>query len=98
MMASFVRYWLLAPLAGVILIASCSRATPDNYAKIEAGMSREDVYAILGKPDDVAGGGIGKLTMSAETWRGPKNTIQVTFGGEKVALKTISGSGNAESP
>lgn len=94
MIRSFIRAGLLAAL---VLVASCSRATPENYAKIDAGMTREEVYAILGKPDEVSGGGIGKLTVSAEVWKGSKNTIQVTFGpGEKVALKSIAETRAAE--
>jgi hypothetical protein len=50
------------------------------------------VHAILGKPDTVSGGGIGGFTLSSETWRGPKQTVVVQFAGDKVALKSISGS------
>lgn len=86
---SFLRYGLAAPLLGVVLIAACSRATPENYAKVDSGMTRDEVYEILGKPDEIAGGGIGKLTVSSETWKGHQKVIQVTFGGDKVALKSI---------
>lgn len=96
LMLSFVRYALLAPVAAVVLIAACARATPENYAKVQAGMSRDEVYEILGKPDEVSGGGIGQLTVSSETWKGRKQTIHVTFGGDKVALKSIGANEPAE--
>lgn len=89
-LTAFFRYGLIAPIAAVLLVAACSRATPENYAKLRGGMEREQVYEILGKPDEVAGGGIGELTISSETWKGHKQTIHVTFGGEKVALKSIT--------
>ncbi|MGH8539867.1 MAG: DUF3862 domain-containing protein [Stenotrophobium sp.] len=81
-------------LIGLILafelgLAACSRTTADNYAKIEAGMSQDQVHAILGKPDTVSGGGIGTLTMTSETWKGDSQTINITFAGDKVALKNI---------
>lgn len=79
-----------------MLVAACSRATAENYAKIQAGMSRDDVYEILGKPDQVSGGGIGQFTISSETWAGGKQTIHITFGSEKVALKSITSSGAEE--
>lgn len=88
-LGTFLRFGLLAPIAVVLLIAACSRATPENYAKLRGGMEREQVYEILGKPDEVAGGGIGELSISSETWKGHKQTIHVTFGGEKLALKSI---------
>lgn len=84
-----IRYCLLAPLAMVLLIAACTRVTAENYSKIERGMSRDEVYDLLGRPDEVTGGGIGKFTFSAEVWKGGKQTISVTFNGDKVALKTI---------
>jgi hypothetical protein len=80
------RHLLLA--AVVVLLAACSRVTADNYAKVEAGMTRAEVYELLGKPDDVSGGGIGNFTMSTETWRGSSQVITIHFAGEKVAVKS----------
>ena len=96
LLTTFLRYGLIAPIAAVVLIAACSRATPENYAKLRGGMDRQQVYEILGKPDEVAGGGIGELTISSETWKGHKQTIHVTFGGEKMALKSITPNEPAE--
>lgn len=78
---------LLAAL--VLWLAACSRVTPENYNKLQAGMTREEVYAILGKPDDVGGGGIGRLEMSTENWRGRGHSISITFGNDKLVLKSI---------
>lgn len=89
LLISFMRYCLIAPLAAVMLVAACTRVTAENYSRIEAGMSREEVYEVLGKPDEVTGGGLGRLTFSAETWKGRKQTINVTFSGDRVALKSI---------
>lgn len=85
-----VRKSLIAPLAVMLLVAACSRVSAENYGKVHAGMTRDQVYEILGQPDEVSGGGFGPLTISAEIWKGSKQTIHVTFGGEKVALKSIS--------
>lgn len=84
-----MKRWITPPLAALLLLAACSRVTPENYGRLEAGMSRDEVYAILGQPDDVSGGGIGSLTMSSETWRSDRHTIVVSFAGEKLALKSI---------
>ncbi|MEW6166409.1 MAG: outer membrane protein assembly factor BamE [Pseudomonadota bacterium] len=82
---------LAAGLAGLALLtlSACSRATPDNYTKLEPGMSREQVHDILGEPDDVSGGGIGRLTLSTETWTGPEHVISVTFAGDQMTIKRI---------
>ena len=35
----------------LLTLAACSRVTVDNYAKLETGMSRAEVHALLGAPD-----------------------------------------------
>lgn len=79
-------------LVGLLLagLAACSKVNADNYAKVRANMTREQVYNVLGKPDEVSGGDIGPISMSTETWKGSKETVKVTFGGDKVVLKSIS--------
>ena len=79
-------------LALLLLLAACSKVTPENYAKIEAGMTREEVYAVLGKPDEVSGGGIGGLTSESETWKGSKHTIHVRFLSGKLIARDIESS------
>ncbi|WP_162932296.1 hypothetical protein [Solimonas sp. K1W22B-7] len=80
----------LAALAlATLLLAGCSRITPENYQKVEAGMKRDAVHAILGKPDEVSGGDLGLLSISTETWNGSKHVIRVSYGGDTVALKHI---------
>lgn len=85
-------------LAGTLLLvlAACSPVTAENYAKVKVGMTREEVHDILGKPDEVAGGDFGPISMSAETWKGRKQTVKVTFGGDKVALKSITPNDGAD--
>lgn len=91
LLSAFVRYALLAPIAALLLVAACSSVTAENYAKVRSGMSRAEVYDILGQPDEVTGGGVGPLTFSSEIWNGRKQTIGVTFSGDTVALKSIGG-------
>lgn len=89
-LSSFLRCAFIAPLLAVAVLAACSRATIENYERVEAGMSRDQVYEILGKPDEVSAGGLGDFSVSSESWKGHKQIIQVTFGGDKVALKSIT--------
>lgn len=84
-----------AALAALLLLAACNRVTPENYGKIQDGMTHEEVYAILGRPDKVGGGGIGPLEMSTESWQGHGQTITLTFGNGKVVIKAI---GESEQP
>ncbi len=86
-------------LAGLLLtvLAACgSKVNADNYAKVRANMTRIQVYEVLGKPDEVSGGDVGPISMSIETWKGDKETVKVTFGGDKVVLKSITPNDKAE--
>lgn len=78
------------------LLAGCSKATQDNYNKIESGMSHEEVYSILGKPDEVNSGSIGSLTASSETWQGKDHTISVKFANDEVKMKSITANEDEE--
>lgn len=85
-----IRKILLIVVLGTTLFSSaCSKATADNYAKVETGMSRDEVHALLGKPDETSGSSFAGLAMSTETWNGGKEKISVTFTADKLALKSI---------
>jgi hypothetical protein len=86
-MTPFARPLLV--LALLAILVACSRITPENYEALEAGMTREAVYDVLGKPDEVSGGGVGKLTMSREVWHGRTHRIAITFTGDTLAIKSI---------
>jgi hypothetical protein len=92
------RAWGRMAIAVLLLAlaAGCSKVNADNYAKVRANMTRDQVYNVLGKPDEVSGGDIGPISMSTETWKGSKETVTVTFGGDKVVLKSITPNDAAE--
>lgn len=89
-------------LAGVglllfaIMAVGCNRGVSDeNYARVKAGMTYDEVVGILGKPDNVSGGGgevngIGGSGKFA-VWQKDGRKITVTFVNDKVTVKTISG-------
>lgn len=81
---------------GLLVLAACSKVTSEHYAQVEAGMSREQVYALLGKPDEVNGSAIGRLEMSAEVWESSDYRVAITFVGDKVTLKSIGKAGEHE--
>lgn len=76
-------------LGAALLASACSKATAENYAKVQSGMTHDEVHAILGKPDETSGGSLGGLTLSTEKWKGSKETITLTFTGERLAVKSI---------
>ncbi|MCX7071432.1 MAG: outer membrane protein assembly factor BamE [Gammaproteobacteria bacterium] len=86
---NMVRRLLLCCVIG--LAACSSKVTTENYDKISPGMSREEVHAILGKPDDSRATDVGGvLSLSKETWTAGNQTLTVTYGNNKVALKSFN--------
>lgn len=80
---------LLAAAVTLAVLAACSRATPANYDKLESGMTRDEVHAVLGEPDEVSGGGLGRMTLMTERWTGRKQVISVTYAADQLTLKSI---------
>ena len=80
----------------LLVLAACSKATQDNYNKIEADMSREQVHSILGKPDEVNSNSIGSLSFSSENWKGREHTVSIQYANGRVKLKSISANQESE--
>lgn len=78
-------------LAAVVCIAACSsKVTIENYDQIKPGMTRDEVHKLLGKPDDTTAHDVGGvLSLSKETWKAGNKQLTVTFGNDKVALKSF---------
>lgn len=76
-----------ALLAVLLALAACSKVTQENYARLEAGMSRAQVEKLLGKPEECAGA----LGMSSCTWGDKNRFISIQFAGDQVMM--FSGKG-----
>ena len=75
----------------VFQLSACgSKITEENYAKIENGMTEEEVVSILGKPTERSASGIGSLTTTGLAWQGEKIAINVQLVNGKVQLKNYS--------
>jgi hypothetical protein len=88
----------IAALLLVLAATACSsRISPENYEKIENGMSNEAVNDILGEPTETSSFGIGGLSATTAKWVGKTHTITVIFGNGEVKTKTLtSNSGEAK--
>jgi len=78
-------------LCCVVALSACSsKVTAENYDKIGPGMTRDEVHAVLGKPDDSSATDVGGvLSLSKEIWKAGDKTLTVTYGNDKVALKSF---------
>ncbi|CDZ95181.1 MULTISPECIES: outer membrane protein assembly factor BamE domain-containing protein [Pseudomonadaceae] len=74
-------------LAALLILTGCNPITQENFAKLEAGMSRQQVEELLGKPGECAGA----LGMSSCTWGSKHRFISIQYAGDKVLM--FSGQG-----
>ena len=79
----------LFALVAALLLAACSKVTQDNFAKVQDGMSEQEVHALLGKPDESSSVQVLGLSGTASKWVGGDAEITVNFLGGKVALKSF---------
>jgi hypothetical protein len=82
-----MRLHLMLILSASLLLTACSKVNQDNYAKLEAGMSKAAVESLLGKASECSGA----VGMSSCTWGDEKTSISVQFAGDAVLM--FSGKG-----
>jgi hypothetical protein len=85
-MASVMRAALLAAL---LLLAACSKVSQENFAKIQNGMTEQEVIAILGSPTESTSREVLGITGTASRWVGGDAEITIRFVGGKVATKAF---------
>lgn len=78
-------------LAASLLLAACgSKITAENFERIQNGMSRKEVVAILGEPAETNSVSIGGLSGGMATWQDGGTVISVQFVNDKVQAKQLS--------
>jgi hypothetical protein len=77
----------------VLLLAACSKVTQENFARVQDGMSEQEVAAILGSPAESASTSVLGISGTSSKWTGGDAVITVRFVNGKVALKSFDKSG-----
>ena len=75
-------------LAAALLLAACARVTQDNFAKIQDGMTEQEVAAILGSPAESSSASVLGISGTSSTWTGADAVITIRFVNGKVVLKS----------
>jgi SmpA/OmlA family protein len=79
----------LVVLVAALALVACSKVNEDNFAKIQEGMSEQEVMAILGKPTESNSVNLLGVSGTASRWAGRDAEITVRFVNGKVALKSF---------
>ena len=92
-----MRSALLA-FAASLLLAACSKVTQENFAKVQDGMTEQEVTALLGPPTTSSSVQIIGLSGTSSRWEGSDAVITVSFVNSKVALKSFDQPGAKKQP
>jgi hypothetical protein len=82
----------LRPLAlGLVfaLLAACSKVSQENFARIQNGMTEQEVLAILGSPTESTSRDVLGITGTSSRWVSGEAAITIRFVGGKVATKAF---------
>lgn len=83
-----MKTWIPALLVA-LAIAACSKVTQENFAKIEEGMSEQEVISLLGEPTESNSVNVLGISGTASRWVSGDAAINVRFVNGKVALKSF---------
>jgi len=81
---SFRRFALLTLC---VVLTACSKINQENYARLQAGMSKTEVEQLLGAPTECSGA----LGMSSCTWGDERSFISVQYAADKVVMYSGQG-------
>jgi hypothetical protein len=81
------RHLLVAALLATV--AACSKVNAENFAKIQTGMTEQEVYAILGNPSESTSREVLGITGTSARWVSGDSAISIRFVGGKVATKSF---------
>jgi SmpA / OmlA family len=79
--------------AAILLLAACSKVTQENFARIQDGMTEQEVTAILGSPTESSSGSILGISGTSSKWVAADAVILIRFVNGKVALRSFDNPG-----
>jgi len=86
MVYRFIRFVAVLLLAASL--AACgSRINQSDFDKVQNGMTKEEVAAILGSPTETSSINIGGLSGTASTWKSDSGEISIQFVNNRVQAK-----------
>ena len=79
-----------AALAVALLLAACSKVTQENYAKIQDGMTEQEVIALLGPASESGGMSVLGVSGGSSKWVAQDAVISIQFVNGKVVGKSFA--------
>ncbi len=74
-------------LASCLALVACDKVNQENFARLETGMPRAEVEALLGKPDECSGA----MAFTSCTWGDEQRYISIQFASDRVLVFSARG-------
>lgn len=81
---------------GLLVLAACSKVTQENFAKVQEGMSEQEVIALLGSPTESNSVNVLGISGTSSRWVSGDAEITIRFVNGQVALKRFDKPRQAE--
>lgn len=81
---------LLALMLGACDLLRQDKVNRENYDRIETDMTKNEVYRILGEPDDSNALALGEFSVTSARWVGEEQTITIGFSKDRVKFKRLA--------
>ena len=72
---------------GLLVLVACSKVTQENFAKVQEGMSEQEVIALLGSPTESNSVNVLGISGTSSRWVSGDAEITIRFVNGQVALK-----------
>jgi hypothetical protein len=79
----------LIAAAALVLLVACSKVTQENFARVQDGMTEQEVAALLGAPTESNSVNVLGVSGTTSHWVAGDAAITIRFVNGKVALKTF---------
>ena len=80
---------LATAIALALLLVACSKATQENYTKIQDGMSEQEVIGLLGTATESGGMSVLGISGGSSKWVAKDAVISIQFVNGKVVGKSF---------
>ncbi len=71
-------------------LGACSKVTQENFAKVQEGMSEQEVIALLGEPTESNSVNVLGISGTTSRWSRGNAEITIRFVNGQVALKRFN--------
>lgn len=97
-MTTSVRFFILALVAAIMLcsLPACDSSPGEReFDRVENGMSKAEVFDILGEPTETSGLELGGLSGTSAVWENDRTRMTIQFINDKVKIKQFTRSDNS---